>query len=179
MVPQIRGYTSWTAVNKTPAAMNPDVAVLCAPPPSAPNQKPVKGTQGPHAKKWINVFVNSQGANAMLTQKRPRFPVGTVIVKQKLPSVTSKGSKTEGAGITPELLTVMIKRAPNYNRSNGDWEYLVTNGAGDKVTAKGKLKSCQGCHRPYAKTDYVVRSYLPPSVFQALKETNNAMSKPK
>jgi hypothetical protein len=76
---------------------------------------------------------------------------------------------------------VMIKHKAGYNPKNGDWEYMVTDGAGRKVSQRGQIESCQNCHRPYAKTDYVVRSYLPKEVRIALKDLDDveAQSKPK
>ncbi|RYG53060.1 hypothetical protein EON80_33105 [bacterium] len=132
-----------------------------------------KDTQGPHAKKFIRVYVNKVGEKQMTTRKNPRFPVGSVIVKQKLP-LNSKVSKTKFRKVSPapELLTVMIKHKAGYDPKNGDWEYMVTDGAGRKVSQRGQIESCQNCHRPYAKTDYVVRSYLPKEVRIALNDLN-------
>jgi hypothetical protein len=83
------------------------------------------------------VFVNQVGERAMLHQKKPAFPQGSLIVKEKLPDPHS------GA---PELLTVMRKRERGYNPAGGDWEYLVLDGAGRQVQAQGKLQNCQSCH---------------------------------
>jgi hypothetical protein len=88
----------------------------------------------------------------MLKQKTPQFPVGSVIVKEKLPAESS----TE-----PELLTVMIKRERGYNAESGDWEYMTADGKGEKVTARGKLETCNACHTEVKSNDYIFRSYLP------------------
>ena len=179
MLSEIEGYTRWREMTQRPVEMAPRVAVSCAPldfSPPEPSPPTVRGTQGLHAKKYIRVFVNRTGEAAMTTQKEPRFPVGSVIVKQKLPLLKAKG-KSARISLSPELLTVMIKRAPGYNKANGDWEYMATDGLGNHAKVRGQIESCQNCHRPFEKTDYVVRSYLPPEVLAALKDTN-APTKP-
>ena len=174
MLPEIVNYTYWREVTQKPVEMAPRVAAMCAsglPLPNDLSPPTVRGTQGPHAKKYIRVFVNAVGEAAMTTQKEPHFPVGSVIVKQKLPLMKGKG-KSQWIGLTPELLTVMVKRAPGYDAAHGDWEYIATDGPGKRMTQSGHSESCQNCHRPFAKTDYVVRSYLPPEVIAALKDTD-------
>ncbi|RYX84301.1 hypothetical protein EON83_10320 [bacterium] len=181
---EIHNYQSWKQVARERVEMAPAVAMMCAPAGPIPIERPdAKGTEGPHAKKFLRVYVNEIGEAQMAEQKYPRFPVGTIIVKQKLPVIPSKNSKTgtpkpQQISSTPELLTVMLKREAGYNPSNGDWEFMVTNGAGDEVTERGKLKNCQSCHLPYAKTDYIVRSYLPKEVQAALKDLD-ATTNPK
>ena len=184
MVPIIANYRDWTLVNQTPAPMDPTVAMMCADIPlsTAPNlsKTAVMGSGGPHQKKWINVFVNDAGKAAMLTAKKPQFPVGTVIVKEKLaaPQLKSKSKGSTPAkpkpSQEPELLTVMIKREAGYNKTGGDWEYMVADGPGRTIAERGKLARCQSCHRPYKSTDYVVRSYLPTSIMEALRDSDMA-----
>ena len=63
----------------------------------------------------------------------------------------------------------MIKREPGFNPKSGDWEYLVFDGSGSKVEARGKLENCQACHAAKSETDYVFRSYLPHDVQSKLR----------
>ena len=91
----------------------------------------------------------------MLRQTKPDFPVGSMIVKEKLLR------KDAGA---PELLTAMIKREPGYNPASGDWEYVVLDGPGRSIEGRGKLANCQSCHALAKDTGYVFRSYLPKDV---------------
>jgi hypothetical protein len=79
--------------------------------------------------------------------------------EEKLPD------KTSGF---PELLTVMIKRS-GFNTITGDWEYMVVDGSGTKVEARGKLENCQGCHLATPQTDFIFRSYLTDDVRNSLK----------
>ena len=147
-------YREWTLVNPTPQLMEPLSAFSCA-------MIPGRQEPSPHLHKYISVFVNSVGREQMMTRRNPKFPAGSVIVKEKLASADSK---------TPELLTAMIKREAGYNPEGGDWEYLVLDGAASKIVEQGKLTRCSGCHRPYETTDFVTRTYLPQTVRSKLKQ---------
>jgi Cytochrome P460 len=140
-------------VNPTPQLMEPQSSAGCA---------MIWGRQkeSPHVNKYISVFVNSVGREQMMTKLTPRFPVGSIIVKEKL--ATPDSTK-------PEVLTAMIKRQPGYNPESGDWEYLVLDGAASKIVERGKLTRCSGCHRPYQSSDFITRTYLPREVSGALK----------
>jgi hypothetical protein len=179
MIAEINGYTSWTEVTQRPVEMDPRVAMLCRSllPSERKRTTTIRGTQGPHAKKYIRVYVNDIAKSQMMTRKNPHFPVGSVIVKQKLPLEKSQG-KSQKISLKPELLTVMIKREAGYDEENGDWEYLVTDGTGKQTSERGQLESCQNCHRPFQKTDYLVRSYLPREVMSALRDTDAASARP-
>ena len=148
----ISGYRKWTRVNPKPTQVPAQVAQLCA---------PAFAPTSPHAPdKYITVYVNDIGRHAMMEEKTPHFPQGSVIVKEKLPAKDSS---------SPELLTVMIKREPGYDPENGDWEYMAVDGTGKVVQARGKLANCQACHITQKEMGYVYRNYLPPDVSQKLK----------
>ncbi len=153
----IEGYKQWTRVNPVPAVFHSQIAIQCAPV-SATQSKMEAGN--PHRDKFIIVYVNDIGRHAMMEEKVPRFPQGSVIVKEKLASKDSS---------EPELLTVMTKREPGYDSENGDWEYMALDGSGKSVQARGRLENCQGCHMTVKATDYVSRNYLPNEVWKKLK----------
>jgi hypothetical protein len=153
----IRGYREWTRVNPVPADLPSPLAQLCA----APTARQIEMDSGsPHKDKFITVYVNELGTKAMMQERNPRFPKGSVIVKEKLPSKDST---------SPELLTVMIKREKGYNLGNGDWEYMALDGDGKEVRASGRLEKCQACHQRAEYGDYVYRNYLPAEVREKLK----------
>ena len=154
---EVAGYKNWTKVNDKPQYMASKVAAMCAIPTKAQIDKE---KSNPHLEKFINVYVNSIGKDEMMTKKNPKFPVGTVIVKEKLSSPESQ---------TPELLTVMIKREKGFNPEVGDWEFMTLDGEATKVTSRGKLENCQACHLDYEQNDFVTRIYLPQNVKQKLK----------
>jgi hypothetical protein len=159
MVKEIEGYKQWAIVNPMPELMPERVAAACAIWLS-PAGVIVDGESNPHRDKYFTVYINDVGRQAMLGQKNPKFPVGSVIVKEKL---TAKDSKE------PELLTVMIKQKKGFNRESGDWEYMVVDGTGTKVEGRGNLQNCQSCHLANRKTDYIFRTYLPDTTASKLK----------
>lgn len=145
-------YRTWTLVNPVPVIMEPAVAAMCA----AILRKP----DNPHQNKFLSVYVNDVGQRAMMTELTPKFPQGSMIVKEKLRNKYSRD---------PELLTAMLKREPGYNPKSGDWEYLVLDGLATKIVERGKLASCSSCHAAYSGTDFVTRRYLTDDVRQRLK----------
>jgi hypothetical protein len=153
---EIAGYRTWTRVNAEPQLMPDQVSALCA----APVPSRADAPTNPHRHKYLMVYVNDTGRKAMLEQKNPAFPEGSVIVKEKLSEKSSQ---------TPELLTVMIKHGKGFNSTSGDWEYMVVDGTGTNVSAQGKLENCQSCHSAKPETDYVFRTYLPREVMTKLK----------
>jgi len=151
----IEGYEHWTRVNPEPVQMDQRVAALCA-----AAYLPSMTDKSPHREKFITVYVNDVGRHAMTQELNPRFPVGSVIVKEKLPSKDAT---------TPELLTVMRKREHGYDSKNGDWEYVMLDGPGQAVLDPGKVESCQSCHFSYRPQDFVTRVYLPADTRKDLK----------
>ena len=157
---KVKGYKAWTKVSKDNFVMNTAASIACA---AAVREIPTKGSDienSPHKDKYINVYVNAIGRDEMLTKKNPKFPVGTVVVKEKLVAPDS---------LSPELLTVMIKRKKGFNPEVGDWEFMTLNGQATEVISKGKLESCQSCHLDYKQNDYITRTYLPDDVESKLK----------
>lgn len=148
-VEEIRGYKNWTKVNPKPLRLPTPLDALCR----LPIGRDLIETSGnPHRQKFFTVYVNDIGRNAMINEKTPKFPEGSVIVKEKLLSEDGK---------SPELLTVMIKQKKGYNPKTGDWEYMVVNGEGTEIEGRGNLENCQSCHMLNKQTDYIFRSYLP------------------
>jgi len=156
MVKEIAGYRAWSKANSEPQVMPDVTATLCAP----ASDLRTGGPRNPHLHRFLTVYVNDVGRKAMLEQMNPTFPEGSVIVKEKLSDKSSQ---------TPELLTVMIKREKGFNPANGDWEYMVVDGTGTKVEARGTLENCQSCHSARKQNNYVFRTYLPDDVMTKLK----------
>ena len=96
----VEGYKQWTRVNPVPAILHAPTAILCG----IPNNEQLESrAKNPHLDKFITVYVNEVGKQAMMQMKSPVFPQGSVIVKEKLVSKDSS---------SPELLTAMRKREP-------------------------------------------------------------------
>jgi hypothetical protein len=153
----IRDYKTWTRAHPTALRLPTALDMLCAAP---TRQQSVETSRNPHRQKYFVVYVNEVGRQAMMTQAKPVFPEGSIIVKEKLLAKDDT---------SPELLTVMIKREKGFNEASGDWEYMVVNGERTKIEGRGKLENCQSCHIQKTETDYVFRSYLPDEVRQRLQ----------
>ena len=97
----------------------------------------------PHGK-LLTTYVNDVGYNAAKL-KLPRYPHGTVIVKENY-----KPDKTLAA------VTVMAK-VPDYNPSAGDWFWAKYSPQG-QVQKSGRVKGCIDCHGDAKKTDWVFTS---------------------
>lgn len=146
----IADYRKWTKANHVPADMSFAVAVMCQLPTA--KQQMSAAPESPHRDYFLTVFVNDAAKQAFFNEKNPKMPVGAVIVKEKLPARDAK---------TPELLTAMIKREAGYDPANGDWEYLVLSGNGTRIFGRGKISSCQSCHKSQKDEGYLYRSYMP------------------
>ena len=140
-----KGYRSGKALLKQPFKMQGNVLQLCR---ALTPEEQKKFDSDPHFHHYAQVYVNLQGQK-VLSVKVPRFPVGTVLVKEKF-------DNPKGTG-TPELLTAMVRREKGYNPACYDWEFLVLDGKAERVLERGKLARCQSCHqaKQYKRTDGV------------------------
>lgn len=132
-----RGFKRLTA---EPRLVAPLTATLCSIPTKAMLDKE-KDMTGPHHKQSIFIYANDSAADSIAGKKKT-FPVGAVIVKEKLGKDLNSVSGVGG----------MIKRAKGYDPANGDWEFFYSTPGGDFTT--GKLANCIDCHNG-GKRDHV------------------------
>src|SRR5215470_871378 len=71
----IAGYKHWTQVNPEPQVVFSRIAIQCSTP--TPGQVSLE-KENPHRDKFVVVYVNDIGRSAMMEQKRPVFPEGSV-----------------------------------------------------------------------------------------------------
>jgi hypothetical protein len=146
-IPRLAAIHRWTKVNPKPLKLPSALNTLCAQASIVSRTVP-----NPHRNRYFTVYVNRIGKDAMAAAESPQFPVGSLIVKEKLPDQKARKA---------ELLTAMIKREKGYDSEGGDWEYAVLDGAGKKTIERGKLTNCASCHAQQKASDYVFRTYLP------------------
>ncbi|MGC4007281.1 MAG: cytochrome P460 family protein [Pirellulales bacterium] len=114
----------------------------------------------PHLDHVVHVYVTSAGERT-LRDGHGEYPVGTVILKEKLPGAHRDDVKRKAAAKSaPELFTGMLKREKGYHPECGDWEFFVVDGAAKQMQARGRIDSCVECHKDYKDTDFVTRTYL-------------------
>lgn len=100
---------------------------------------------GPHANNFGMFYMNNRAAK-VFREHASAYPVGSVIVKEKLELTYGENQKTTG-------LAGMVKREAGYDPEHGNWEYFFV----DDVTPMrhGAIESCVTCHAKAASSDYV------------------------
>ncbi|HEV2864581.1 MAG TPA: cytochrome P460 family protein [Pyrinomonadaceae bacterium] len=111
----------------------------------APPPAPVKQKKD-HATAFGVVYANEPAARVLLSLSPGKFPVGSVIVREKL---------SHAEATKPDLLAVMIKRGPDFNPAGGDWEFLVFDGELKRLRERQKKGSCLECHSSQQSRDFV------------------------
>ncbi|MCE9610855.1 MAG: cytochrome P460 family protein [Chthoniobacter sp.] len=110
---------------------------------AARKEEKLKKENGPHYNTWVHLYVN-ESAEQTLARKQHTFPVGAVVVKEKL------GDQMQVTGVGG-----MIKRPPGYDPRNGDWEYFYGDKGGGFTS--GHLTNCVDCHANARHKDYVFK----------------------
>ena len=95
------------------------------------------------------VYANELASRAYTGTKSQVFPVGSIIVREKLAKPDAK---------QPDLLAVMIKREQGFNPAGGDWLFLTVNGDLSEVKNRSKKGACLDCHKSARATDFVFPS---------------------
>ena len=150
-------------------------------PPTLPEKDELHNT----GDKLRAVFVNDVGRQSMFSRERLTFPVGSIIVLEKLASLqrgVESSPKSQPTRLPPpkepfregdvhlttiddfgppELLAVMLKREKGFNPKANDWEFLTVSGDAKAIVKREKTGECQQCHSSQAKNDFVFRTYLP------------------
>jgi hypothetical protein len=105
-----------------------------------------------HESLFSRVYVNEIGRHTLLNEADPKYPVGTIIVREKF---------WGGQDAQPELVTVMAKRQKGFNALINDWEFLIFDGPKMSKKTDVKTENCLACHKQKEKDDFVFRTYLP------------------
>lgn len=98
------------------------------------------------SKSYGVVYANDLASKAYGSAQPQVFPVGSIIVREKL----SQPNATQ-----PDLLAVMIKRERGFNPAAGDWLFLTVNGAASNVKERKKKGACLDCHASARDRDFV------------------------
>jgi hypothetical protein len=132
-------YRSLHLVTPMPIEVSDRLATACT---SRLGPDAATGWAGPHRGAAIKLWVNDLAMPAFGASPGP-LPEGAVIVKEKLKS----GEVTAVGG--------MVKRAPGFDPSHGDWEYFYAERSAGFAT--GRLGTCIACHDQAKANDYVFR----------------------
>ena len=129
-----RDYRSLQLMTPKPVQVNAAFARLCR----GLTQEEiddVKKEYGPHFMATVKIYMSESAATAF-GKPNPRYPVGSIVVKEK----------DRGVG-------GMIKRPPGYDPEHGDWEYFYFDQPA-KIE-RGKISSCVACHAGAQDRDHV------------------------
>src|SRR5438105_1842591 len=121
LTPEFAGYTAWTQVLKSPRQVPLDLWALCRPQTPA-ERATARRKSGPHAGRFIRVYVNPPAVAAVSDPEARPFPLGTVIAKEKLSG--SPHGALEGVAF-------MVKRKESQFPSTDGWQFLYFPPSGD------------------------------------------------
>jgi hypothetical protein len=173
--PDLTGFRTWHRATKTPFPMDEAVSGLCRASPRLEDfwkrlhgaereyersiHTPQSTSSEANHRYFVHVYVNEIGKES-ISLTGNRFPVGSVIVKEKF-----LGNRANENGLKlgeSTVLTVMRKREAGFDTKNGDWEYFIGDPKNGRLTPPDKkaLKTCQSCHARYRDRDFVTKVYL-------------------
>jgi hypothetical protein len=136
-----------TSSRGTMSILMPGSVIRTAPTPTR-RRKP-KETHADDASTFGVVYVNDVARATMASAQPGKFPTGSIIVREKL-------ARADDA--QPQLVAVMLKRAPGFNPKAGDWEFLMVNGALTKIQERQKQGSCLACHATQRARDFIFQT---------------------
>ena len=153
-------YLELPRLTEKPKSVAAEFSGLCFLGPEA--RKAIKDL-GPHAMHFIHFYANEDARKRAALKSSEAFPVGSVIVKEKLTGT----KRVEPQSMNVEAVAGMIKRAAGTLPKSGDWEFFYFDRSTD---AKGKVRwtkgadmsHCAGCHS--SATDFVFARFTLPYV---------------
>lgn len=148
-------FQGYRQITREPAKVSTQATMMCIRP--HPDPRRFRGTQGPHSESTILIFMNETAADTF-TRGGRKYPIGSVIVKQKLPSPLIDRSSRVGVMQANLGVGGMVKRPAGYDPEHGDWEYFYFDDPAD-VTS-GRMANCVECHHSVRRTDYVFGTWM-------------------
>jgi hypothetical protein len=110
----------------------------------SPSSRSSDNDRPTHTTTFGFAYVNDVGRSAF-QQKPFLFPPGSVLVRERLPTLTS----------APDVLVVMVKRERDFNRKANGWEFLTISGDATRILKREKGGNCLKCHASAADNDFV------------------------
>lgn len=98
-----------------------------------------------HSYSYGVVYANAQAA-AEINKAKPMFPEGSILVRERHDSSTSK---------TPKVVIAMVKRHAGFSKESGDWEFLTMDGPNLQILSRQTAGRCAECHTKAQNTDWV------------------------
>jgi cytochrome P460 len=143
---ELAGYRSWPAVLADPQPVPFEMWTRCIAATAADWDR-AREKHGPHTQRFIRVYANPPAAQRLRRDSPAAWPVGAVIVKEKLRSA---------ADTAPDGVAFMVKRGDGRFRESGGWEFAYFPPGPEP---RRTHEACAACHRVAAATDYVFGTY--------------------
>jgi hypothetical protein len=141
----LAGYKQWRQLLKEPYAVPMELWMRCMAPTPA-DWEAARKKYGPHTERFIRVYGNPTAVKAVSKAARPAFPVGSILVKEKLPT---------SPHASPDGLAFMVKRQVSESPDTAGWQFLYfPSWAGSQQIQQ----VCGSCHKS-AANDYVFGQY--------------------
>ena len=139
---QVRDYRTMFRVNEKPMDMVETTKIMCAAPSTV---------YGPHYDPGVVYYINEIARQGLVRYPgRKRFPVGSIIVKEKQERRTDD---------SVDIITVMKKVQPGTTEDSWEYKMYDTKKWTEIDPSSQKLgpirTTCIDCHRRYEKNDYV------------------------
>lgn len=149
----VKSYRDLKLMTPEAVFVNPETAYRCAGPSKEMIDK-ARLEKGPHADSAVKIFMNQLASKAF--NDREAYPVGSIVVKEKMRLGLHDKTNTEGRRAENEI-GGMVKRPAGFDESNGNWEYFYKENGSDIDI--GKIASCIQCHAKAKESDYIFGSW--------------------
>jgi hypothetical protein len=138
-------YSTWTKRTAAPVAISSEIFALCRAPTTA-EQQFVGSVHGNN--RALLDWLNPAAASGIAAGGTAPFAVGAAIVKEKLVGSSAGGFTLAARGF-------MVKRAPGFDPSVGDWEFAYWEPSSGIVAGRTQTAACSACHANTRATDWV------------------------
>jgi len=133
-------YKGFDRLTAEPMQVSAWISTLCMPP-TRDHLAQERERAGPHAQALVHLYSHGVGTAVFAAHER-QFPVGTIVVKEKLaPDLTATG------------MGGMQKMEPGYDPEGGDWLYFFSSPSSGFTS--GRLENCRSCHLRAKESDFV------------------------
>lgn len=142
---EVKGFENWKPlVKELPVSFR--MVALCSRPGfvNLPSESigmhadSADGTLKNATNKKISVYANDSAFTHIKDAEAGEFPVGSIIVKEKL---------RDAAGHEENSLGIMIKQKKGFDPANADWEFLFVDESRNVFRGTKDLNNCYVCHR--------------------------------
>jgi hypothetical protein len=134
-------YKSFDRLTAEPVEVSAWLSAACAPDVGGSRREHEVERAGPHAEALAQLYSHGVDASIFASPER-QFPVGTIVVKEKLAS-----------DLTATGVGGMQKMEPGYDPEGADWLYFYSSPSSGFTS--GRLDTCRSCHLRARESDFV------------------------